>query len=73
MDDLLRIIIGGLAIIGILTIGGYLSIRREPKDERAESFWKYSHNLLTVAGLIALVCAIAAVAFEIFWQIIKVF
>jgi hypothetical protein len=73
MDDLLRMIIGGLAIVGILTIGGYLSIRREPEDQRAESFWKYSRSLLTVAGLITLICAIAAVAFEIFWQITKAF
>ena len=73
MDDLLRLIIGGLAIIGILTIGGFLCIRRKPKEERGESFWKYSHNLLTVAGIIALVCAIVAVAFAIFWQIRETF
>jgi glucose uptake protein GlcU len=73
MDDLLRLIIGGLAIIGILTIGAYLTIRREPKDERAESFWKFSHDLLTVSGLIALVCAIVAVAFVIVFKIMEVF
>jgi hypothetical protein len=71
--DLLRLIIGGLAIIGILTISGYLSIRRRPKGERAESFWTYSHNLFTVAGLIALICVILAIAFEIYWQVRKVF
>ncbi len=73
MEDLLRLIIGGLAIIGVLTIGGYLSIRRKPQEERAEWFWKYSHNLLTVAGIIALVCVIVAVVFVMFWQIREAF
>lgn len=73
MNDLLRLIIGGLALIGILTIFSYLSIRRKPKDERAELFWKHSHDLMTAAGIIALVCVLAAVAFEIFWQVRKIF
>jgi hypothetical protein len=66
MDNLLRVIIGGLAILGIFMVGGYLNFRKKPKDERGELFWGYSHIMITRAGIIFLVWAVAAFAYQVF-------
>jgi hypothetical protein len=70
MDNPLHVIIGGLAVIGIFMIGGYLNMRKRPKDERAE-FWGYSHLMIRTAGIIFLVWALAAFVYQIFRDIFK--
>jgi len=71
MDDPLRVIIGGLAIIGLFMIAGYFSIRRKPKDERAKLFWGYSHVIIRTGGIVFLVWAVAAFVYQILRDIFK--
>ena len=71
MDDPLRVIIGGLAVTGIFMIGGYLNFRKRPKEERAELFWGYSHVMISTAGIVFLVWAVAAFVYQILRDIFK--
>jgi hypothetical protein len=71
MDDPLRVIIGGLAVIGIFMITGYLKIRTRPRDERAKLFWGYSHVMIRTAGIVFSVWAVAAFVYQILRDIFK--